>query len=46
MAALPLVFNLIRVLGRAAIAFSSLINVALFKSGLASIRPTTPVPPQ
>ena len=41
-----LVFNLIRALGRAVIAFSSLTNSALLKPGLASNRPTTPVPPQ
>jgi len=46
MALLPLVFNLTRALGRAAIAFNSLTNVPLFRSGLAPNRPTTPVPPQ
>jgi hypothetical protein len=41
-----LVFDLTRALGRAAIAFSSVTNVPLFKSGPAPKRPTTPVPPQ
>jgi hypothetical protein len=40
-----LVFNLIRALGRAAIAFSSA-KVSSFKSVLAPNRPTTPVPLQ